>query len=370
MGLHHDGEVLGLGPFESEMRRRLWWQIIMIDAKYAMLTGLSHSLLPRNWDIKEPKNLNDADLFPSATEPFQDREGPTEMIFCLISNRIGKFLVETPGFEVMIMLVECGVPENESSQMQEFRRMVEKLAADLLEVLDNYCDPSAGPVHEMAVEMRAQILKKLNQLVTPPDHPDWEDELHDSKDHAFKMALSALEHDEHTYKVTKDKGFLWFWQIHFQVDVFIYLAGQLCHRTEGKLVERAWKQVEVVYQYNCGLLDTTNKANQTLARFLLKAWSKREEVLRGRLGQAPEVPEYIEKLRRVMPTEDMKAEPFPPPHLAPDLMISAQANPQDPPFDQLLGNFLDASSLDWDMFGNMPSNQQNMPPFRYGMGPF
>ena len=60
MGLHRDGELLGLKPFETEMRRRLWWQIIMLDSKYAILSGLSHTLLPRGWDTREPKNISAA----------------------------------------------------------------------------------------------------------------------------------------------------------------------------------------------------------------------------------------------------------------------------------------------------------------------
>jgi len=371
LGLHHDGEKLGLGPFESEMRRRLWWQIIMVDAKYAMLTGLSHSLLPRNWDIKEPKNLNDADLFPSATEPFQDREGPTEMIFCLIANKVGKFLIESPGYEVMIMLIECGVPKTaETPEIQEFRRTIERLAAKLLELVDRFSDPTAGPVHEMALEMRSQIIQKLTELVTAQEvEPGCEGEMYDPKNNAFKMALSALEHDERTYKIMKDKGFLWFWLVHFQIDVFVFLAGQLCNRTEGQLVERAWRQVGVVYRFHPDLLDMTNKTYLTLARFILKAWAGREVALACRLGQHPEVPDYIENLRRVLPNDDTKPELIPT-RLRPDILAASQVNPvPDQPFDQLLGSYLD-SSLDWDMFSGMPANVQNLPPFRYSMGPF
>ncbi|KXH43409.1 hypothetical protein CSAL01_05201 [Colletotrichum salicis] len=68
MGLHRDGDVLGLKPFESEMRRRLWWQLVSLDAKFALFSGFGHSLLPRDWDAREPSNLNDADIFP-ATGP-------------------------------------------------------------------------------------------------------------------------------------------------------------------------------------------------------------------------------------------------------------------------------------------------------------
>ncbi|KAG5660910.1 hypothetical protein KAF25_002553, partial [Fusarium avenaceum] len=46
MGLHRDGETLGLPPFETEIRRRLWWQIYMLDARSAVQSGLGPSLMP------------------------------------------------------------------------------------------------------------------------------------------------------------------------------------------------------------------------------------------------------------------------------------------------------------------------------------
>lgn len=77
------------------MRRLLWWQITVLDAKYAMMTGLNPSLLPRIWDTKEPKNLHDVDMFPSATEPVQNCDGLTELVIVVIINKVARFLVET-----------------------------------------------------------------------------------------------------------------------------------------------------------------------------------------------------------------------------------------------------------------------------------
>jgi hypothetical protein len=35
MGLHRDGITLGLSPFETEMRRRLWWHLVHLDFRAA-----------------------------------------------------------------------------------------------------------------------------------------------------------------------------------------------------------------------------------------------------------------------------------------------------------------------------------------------
>ncbi|KAK4656695.1 hypothetical protein QC762_206520 [Podospora pseudocomata] len=378
MGMHRDGETLGLPPFESEMRRRLWWQIIMVDSKYAIFSGLSHSLLPRNWDTKPPKNLNDADIFPSATEPFQDREGPTEMIFCLLIYAFAKFLVETPGFDTMFLLTSQsdfvserdggGPPEQE---MIEYRRTVETLGNNLLSILDKYCDPLAGPVHQMAVNMRTHIIDKIMELITPAKHqPEWGGEVRTLKDNTFKIAIGTLEHNEANYISTKDKGFMWFSLAHFQIDIFMYMAGQLCHRTEGVLVERAWRQVEVVYTFHPELFDTNNKLHAALAVFILKAWRKREETLTQRTGHRPETPFYVDRLRTSMPNDDYKSEPTPPdPYTPAALAVGAHTGIPDNNLDSFLG-YLDASALDWDMFGNQVNGGAGGSSFgAFGMGP-
>ncbi|KAK3308497.1 fungal-specific transcription factor domain-containing protein [Chaetomium strumarium] len=359
MGLHRDGEILGLPPFESEMRRRLWWQIILVDSKYAVFSGLSHSLLPRNCDTKPPKNVNDADIFPSATEPFQDREGPTEMIFCLMTYKFAKYLVENPGFESVVMMTEASGEPGKSGpteeQLAEYRRGLEHLRQELVEILDKYCDPTAGPVHQMAMKMREQILEKLNEIINPANQqPEWGDEIKSEKDKAFKIAIGTIEHNEANYVSSKDQGFAWFSLLHFQLDIFMYMAGQLCHRTEGTLVERAWKQVTVVYSYHPELFDVTNKNYAALAVFILKAWKKRELVIFGRTGQLPEAPFYIEKLRACMPNEDYKNEPTPPnPYTPSSLHIGPNSTAIMPEstLDQFW-NFLDPETVNWDMFSS------------------
>jgi hypothetical protein len=374
MGLHRDGETLGLSPFESEMRRRLWWQILIMDTKTAVLSGLSPTVLARDCHTKAPRNVNDGDIFPAATEPFKDREGPTEMIFCLLNYRVAKFIIETPGVETMVMVMEGGSDDPDGGPTEEqlsgYRRSFEKLGKELLEILDKYCDPRAGPVHEMAIRMRQHLLDMINEILTPARlRPEWGSEMKTAKDNTFMVAIRTLEHEEKHYISAKDKGFAWYMHIHFQLDVFLYVAGQLCHRTEGSLVSRAWRQVEVVYTFHPELFDVTNKMHAGLAVFILKAWKRREETIFARTGQLPEMPSYVGKLRSCMPNDDYKTEPTPPNPYTPSSLAETLTITPENPLDQFL-DYLDPSSLGWDMFGSTPANTgQGMPVFPYGMEP-
>ncbi len=213
IGLHKDGESLGLPPFEAEMRRRIWWQIIMLDTVYALMSGLGQSLLPRNWNTRAPHNVNDSDLFPGMTS-IQPKDGPTDMIFCLMQYEISKFLVlQGPSLEIVVFhneLVSADSPY--AVELTKARQHVDELEETLTDILDKYCDVSMGPVHELALEMRPTWIAKLRELIEPPrNHPGWGPEIQTLKDLLFIMAVSGGEHSLHMYRITMKRGqFMWF----------------------------------------------------------------------------------------------------------------------------------------------------------------
>ncbi|KAL2130870.1 hypothetical protein VTI74DRAFT_5844 [Chaetomium olivicolor] len=313
MGLHRDGENFGLSPFDSEMRRRLWWVIVMLDSKYAVFSGLSQPIIVHRCTTKAPTNIDDEDMDPQATEPFRDRDGPTDMIFTLMMHKFAKFFMENPGFDALIFMSSESAPNGPTQEQKaEYRIKVDRLRKDLLAIMFKYSSPAAGPVHEMAHSMRQHIDGKLQELLVDPDaQPGLEGEVRNESDNTFRIAVTGLEHDCANFMVVRDKGFLWFAMVHFQFDLVLYMAGQLCVRTEGNLVERAWAQLEAVYNLHPELYDIDNRRCRNLGRYVLKAWRKRDGILRAR-GNSPHVPIFVEKLRSRILDSDTKAEPTPP----------------------------------------------------------
>ncbi|KAI1852421.1 hypothetical protein JX265_011054 [Neoarthrinium moseri] len=354
MGLHRDGELLGLSPFDTEMRRRVWWQIILLDAVYAMMSGLGPSMLPRHWDTKEPRNVNDADLFPTMTK-VEAKDGPTDMVFCLISYEIARLLMEYPGLESVILQNELGTADSPgTSEVEAARRRINDLDFAIGEILRKYGDPSMGPIHELAAEQRPMMVNKLRELICPPrEQPEWGNEILTPKDNLFKIAITTGEHSLRMYLHTQKRGhFLWFVMTHFQVEVFLFMVGQLCSRTSGQLVDRAWHVVDQFYHYHTEMFKLSIKPHGSLAVFLLRAWRKREGVLRASTGNTPTTPWYIVRLQELLgadaeaqeAVDDETKVPLP------SVNVDGMANSVDMPWDQMLG-FIDTSSVHWDMFG-------------------
>lgn len=50
LGIHRDGTHFKLSPFETEMRRRLWWQVCVLDARASEDHGCDPTVIPAQFD--------------------------------------------------------------------------------------------------------------------------------------------------------------------------------------------------------------------------------------------------------------------------------------------------------------------------------
>lgn len=52
LGIHRDGSHFNLPPFEIEMRRRLWWQVCILDARASEDHGCDPTIIEAQFDTK------------------------------------------------------------------------------------------------------------------------------------------------------------------------------------------------------------------------------------------------------------------------------------------------------------------------------
>lgn len=90
LGVHRDGTKLGLTPFETEMRRRLWWHIRLMDAKFTEDHGVEPSFTDAFYDVQLPLNINDEDISAGINVLPKERSGPTEMTFMLLRFELAR----------------------------------------------------------------------------------------------------------------------------------------------------------------------------------------------------------------------------------------------------------------------------------------
>jgi len=360
MGLHHDGERFGLSPFDSEIRRRIWWQIVMLDATYALVSGLSQSILTRGWSTRTPANLHDADLSPTMTS-VESKEVPTDMAYCLVSYEMGKMLIGSSSIELAIMRNErATVDALDDGEVAKARKRIDEAETTMNQILEKYSDPAAGPIYELSKDLKNMIITRLRALVCPPqDHPEWGTELFTPKDYSFKMSVTTCEDNVQLYRSVKSHGpFVWFVMSNFQIDILIYMVGQLSARKSGYLVERAWAAVEALYELNTAFLDLTDKAHMALAIHTLRAWRGRRERITEMTGAPPEVPQFILNLETLLPKDDSRLNtPLSTTALLPYLSqtmpgtgVTNPAHGLELPWEQMM--FMESGTMDWTMLGD------------------
>jgi hypothetical protein len=66
------------------MRRRLWWQIVLLDNRIAEVSGAGNSILTHAWTTNFPSNINDNDLFAGMRDLPAESTGLTDMVFFLL----------------------------------------------------------------------------------------------------------------------------------------------------------------------------------------------------------------------------------------------------------------------------------------------
>lgn len=159
MGLHRDGVDLKLPPFEIEIRRRLWWQIVILEARASEFSGVGQTIRDMKWTTKLPLNVNDSSLHPSMVELPNEQNGATEMIHCIIRYELGNFML-TQGAK---STVDGSWQKFQSSEIAvTYKEQAIRVAEELMEQeYLKFCDPSI-PLRKSSMCFRSSLVWRLD----------------------------------------------------------------------------------------------------------------------------------------------------------------------------------------------------------------
>ncbi|KAJ5852712.1 uncharacterized protein N7529_012097 [Penicillium soppii] len=266
MGLHRDGESLGLPPFEVQMRRRLFWQLLPLDSYAGQTSGTGISISPSSWDTKQPLNINDDQIFPSMTQPPCEQRGASEMIFCLSRMELSKFYIQT------------GAKLEEHGDAIQFRdaedteRLIDKVE-DLIEIkFLRYCD-ILNPLHFLttgivrsainSVRLRARMPLLKQQTITDAQ-----------RRHLCALAEKVLDTNSTIFNNPSTQNFRWHMQAFFLWDALLCILRSIAEvgfYSPSELAS-AWRKVAEVYANHDELAKARRTLYVTIAKVTLKAW--------------------------------------------------------------------------------------------------
>ncbi|KIW30712.1 uncharacterized protein PV07_02419 [Cladophialophora immunda] len=244
LGIHRDGTHFGLNPFDTEMRRRLWWQISLLDNRAAEDHGVDPSFTEEFYDTKVPANLNDDDIYPGMKEWPKERVGATEMTFCLIRYEIGvfsrRFNFTAPGYG------PSQVPE---LSLEEKEKLIDECHRKLEEKYLRHCDMNM-PIYWVAATVARLILAKMWLMVHHPraySNSGGTPMPPEIRDRVFITSVEVIEFSHLLEKNENTAKWGWLFRTYMQWQSVAFALSEICARPPGPDVDRAWRAVESVY---------------------------------------------------------------------------------------------------------------------------
>lgn len=301
LGLHRDGSQLGLSPFQTELRRRVWWNIVLLDFRFAMASGFNPTPLSRACSCKMPTNINDADFDVDTAIPLENRDGPTEMIVSLAVCSLSRCLTQRTNLSHAMFVVEKSDVSDELSRAHsiELEKFVVNFEEYLEDIEKRYCDPSAGDLHIFALQLKTAMVDKIRIMACKPKGAV-EPPPEVKGDILFRVSLEAAEHVANHLQVMEGWNFVWYVLQYLEYDLFLHLIGRLCLQSTGDLVDRAWKVLPIIYQYQEDYFEMSVHPYAVAGAVLVRAWRHRQESLLSQLGYLPPTPDYVQRVEQCL----------------------------------------------------------------------
>lgn len=264
MGLHRDGADFGLKPIDTELRRRLWYHICLLDARSSEYHGYEPIAREFVFDTKLPLHINDADITSQMKEPPPERREATEMTFCLIRCEAMKISYKI-----------AHVPQGRSADdlsLKDRAALVEDLKQRLQEKYLKYCD-SSNPFHLMLLTVTRLILARMWLVVHYPRLRRGDDASSFTmsiRDQLFLTSIQVLEHS--SFLLTNREIYRWTWhsKTHIQWHAVAFVLSEICSRPPSPDCDRAWEYITIV----CDCWKMKNEKKGTLWRPIKRLMAK------------------------------------------------------------------------------------------------
>ncbi|KAH8197560.1 hypothetical protein TruAng_008296 [Truncatella angustata] len=246
----HDGDGSRYTVYQAELRRRLWWQVVVLDIRASEDRGTEAMIDPDCYNTRLPLNINDEDFGPETTVAPPERTGPSDVTFSLCT-------AQSSSIFLWVGHAQSRFASSRSASQQSEDEIIAK-AQDLEQKFITNHDPTHFQA-ALAAALVRMINLKLWLIMQYPLHtythsssgpnrtavPRWSKV---SREAILQTAVSVMELHEHKHNTSKEaERFRWWGVTYVQWHPLAVALAELCAQTRGPLVARAWKVVQTVY---------------------------------------------------------------------------------------------------------------------------
>jgi hypothetical protein len=271
LGLHRDGNGLAHSAFEAQMRRRLWWELIVLDMKASEDRGTEPLIAEHSFNTRMPCNLNDEDFGHESLHPLMERKGITDMTFSLICMDVSNTARN-------VNFVPPDVKHHPLTLHQK-----EEMVKQCSERIENHhlagCD-SSNPHHWLLSMLGRLLILKLWSAIQYPLQSRQPQDL--PRGQSLRTAVLYLEIIEIMEAHETAARFNWYFNTYVPWHALAVALAELCNETHGPLADRAWAVIDRGYtKYSDRVADT----KEGMLWRPIKSLLKRAQAARQRADQ-------------------------------------------------------------------------------------
>lgn len=270
IGLHRDGTKFGLKPFEIELRRRLWWQICIIDSRSSEYHCNEPIARAFTSDTKPPLHIDDFDLLPDMAEPPAERwDRATDMTL----SRVRCEAIQT-SWKLGLMKQrhtsssDAPIVDDSQQPLKPSRALIQNLEECIRDKYLPICDPTV-PFQLLSSAVARIILARFRLITQYSAVSREKGPMSGSKTNGnstqfsetTSSGTSTLEAQEELFKASIEilqvsstllsngaiAQFTWYSKTHIQWGAMAFVLSELCARPHSTECDLAWEYVETVY---------------------------------------------------------------------------------------------------------------------------
>ncbi|KAL4868377.1 hypothetical protein BDV12DRAFT_102825 [Aspergillus spectabilis] len=238
MGIHSETSCARYPPMEAEMRRRLWWALVLFDARIGEMADYRSTTLNPLWDCKIPSSVNDLDLRPDMKHSPDVYGRLSEALFVVIRCELGEFLRNSsfhldfiaPSLKTLARKAQLS-SGTEASELDAIERLLE-------EQYLKFCNPD-NPLHFITLWLTRGALAKYRLFEYYSRYMAGHQTEAD-RDTAMSYVITMLDCGTRIVSSDSTQRYLWLMYFYFPFPAYIHILQDLRRRPLSKHAGQAW----------------------------------------------------------------------------------------------------------------------------------